>query len=162
LNFRFQTFLEVGTGSGVVALCSCWKGVTRFSEAGYVLQTLPRDQEIVAYCRGPYCMFSDEAVARLQGAQATELLRPRLLRCPPPTREFFTGARYVAVTRLAQACFPVSREASLPRSFGLLRSVGYGAFLRTLKPHVSCVLDPLVSVATTLTVCPPRESCLLW
>src|SRR5215211_6508621 len=30
------------------------------------LQTLPRDQEIVAYCRGPYCMFSDEAVALLR------------------------------------------------------------------------------------------------
>ena len=30
-----------------------------------VLQTLPRDREIVAYCRGPYCVFSDEAVALL-------------------------------------------------------------------------------------------------
>ena len=29
------------------------------------LQTLPRDQEMVAYCRGPYCVFSDEAVALL-------------------------------------------------------------------------------------------------
>jgi rhodanese-related sulfurtransferase len=29
------------------------------------LQTLPRDREIVAYCRGPYCVFSDEAVALL-------------------------------------------------------------------------------------------------
>jgi rhodanese-related sulfurtransferase len=29
------------------------------------LQTLPRDWEIVAYCRGPYCVFSDEAVALL-------------------------------------------------------------------------------------------------
>src|SRR5918911_1484765 len=27
------------------------------------LQTLPKDREIVAYCRGPYCVFSDEAVA---------------------------------------------------------------------------------------------------
>ena len=26
------------------------------------LQTLPKDREIVAYCRGPYCVFSDEAV----------------------------------------------------------------------------------------------------
>ena len=25
------------------------------------LQTLPKDKEIVAYCRGPYCVFSDEA-----------------------------------------------------------------------------------------------------
>ena len=30
------------------------------------LQTLPRDREIVAYCRGPYCVFSDEAVALLR------------------------------------------------------------------------------------------------
>jgi rhodanese-related sulfurtransferase len=30
-----------------------------------VLQTLPKDREIVAYCRGPYCVFSDEAVALL-------------------------------------------------------------------------------------------------
>ena len=29
------------------------------------LQTLPRDRDIVAYCRGPYCVFSDEAVALL-------------------------------------------------------------------------------------------------
>ena len=27
---------------------------------------LPRDREIVAYCRGPYCVFSDEAVAFLR------------------------------------------------------------------------------------------------
>jgi rhodanese-related sulfurtransferase/DNA-binding MarR family transcriptional regulator len=30
------------------------------------LQTLPRDRKIVAYCRGPYCVFSDEAVALLR------------------------------------------------------------------------------------------------
>ena len=30
------------------------------------LQTLPRDQEMVAYCRGPYCVFSDEVVALLR------------------------------------------------------------------------------------------------
>jgi rhodanese-related sulfurtransferase len=30
------------------------------------LQELPRDQEIVAYCRGPYCVFADEAVTLLQ------------------------------------------------------------------------------------------------
>ena len=29
------------------------------------LQALPKDREIVAYCRGPYCVFSDEAVALL-------------------------------------------------------------------------------------------------
>jgi rhodanese-related sulfurtransferase len=30
------------------------------------LDELPRDQEIIAYCRGPYCVFADEAVALLQ------------------------------------------------------------------------------------------------
>ncbi|PIY36822.1 MAG: ArsR family transcriptional regulator, partial [Armatimonadetes bacterium CG_4_10_14_3_um_filter_66_18] len=30
------------------------------------LTELPRDQEIVAYCRGPYCVLSVEAVQRLR------------------------------------------------------------------------------------------------
>src|SRR5260370_18610662 len=30
------------------------------------LPELPRAKEIVAYCRGPYCVFADEAVALLQ------------------------------------------------------------------------------------------------
>ena len=30
------------------------------------LPELPRGKEIVAYCRGPYCVFADEAVALLQ------------------------------------------------------------------------------------------------
>jgi rhodanese-related sulfurtransferase len=30
------------------------------------LERLPRDQEIVAYCRGPYCMLAVEAVERLR------------------------------------------------------------------------------------------------
>src|SRR5215203_1757092 len=30
------------------------------------LEEIPEDQEIVAYCRGPYCVFSDEAVALLR------------------------------------------------------------------------------------------------
>jgi rhodanese-related sulfurtransferase/DNA-binding MarR family transcriptional regulator len=39
------------------------------------LKTLPRDREVVAYCRGPYCVFSDEAVAflRARGYQARRL-----------------------------------------------------------------------------------------
>lgn len=32
------------------------------------LDTLPHGQEIVAYCRGPYCMLAFEAVARLRDA----------------------------------------------------------------------------------------------
>jgi rhodanese-related sulfurtransferase/DNA-binding transcriptional ArsR family regulator len=31
------------------------------------LRELPRDKEIVAYCRGPYCVFADQAVATLKG-----------------------------------------------------------------------------------------------
>jgi rhodanese-related sulfurtransferase/DNA-binding transcriptional ArsR family regulator len=31
------------------------------------LRELPRDQEVVAYCRGPYCVFADQAVAVLKG-----------------------------------------------------------------------------------------------
>jgi rhodanese-related sulfurtransferase len=30
------------------------------------LSELPPDQEIIAYCRGPYCVFADEAVTLLQ------------------------------------------------------------------------------------------------
>lgn len=39
------------------------------------LRLLPRDREIVAYCRGPYCVFSDEAVALLKayGFKASRL-----------------------------------------------------------------------------------------
>jgi rhodanese-related sulfurtransferase len=39
------------------------------------LQTLPKDRELVAYCRGPYCVFSDEAVVflRARGYRARRL-----------------------------------------------------------------------------------------
>ena len=39
------------------------------------LQVFPKDKEIVAYCRGPYCVFSDEAVRVLteRGYQASRL-----------------------------------------------------------------------------------------
>ena len=39
------------------------------------LETLPEDREIVAYCRGPYCVYSDEAVRRLrqEGREARRL-----------------------------------------------------------------------------------------
>jgi rhodanese-related sulfurtransferase len=32
------------------------------------LAELPRDREVVAYCRGPYCAFAHEAVAVLREA----------------------------------------------------------------------------------------------
>ena len=39
------------------------------------LQRLPKDRELVAYCRGPYCVFSDEAIAflRSRGYRARRL-----------------------------------------------------------------------------------------
>jgi rhodanese-related sulfurtransferase len=39
------------------------------------LRDLPPDRQIVAYCRGPYCVFSDEAVKllRARGYQASRL-----------------------------------------------------------------------------------------
>ena len=39
------------------------------------LSELPKSQEIVAYCRGPYCVFSDQAVEflRAKGFQAVRL-----------------------------------------------------------------------------------------
>lgn len=39
------------------------------------IEELPQDQTIVAYCRGPYCLFADEAVAllRSQGFEAYRL-----------------------------------------------------------------------------------------
>ena len=39
------------------------------------LEELPQGREIVAYCRSPYCLFSDEAVAllRSRGYQARRL-----------------------------------------------------------------------------------------
>lgn len=36
------------------------------SELQALLSTLPKTFKIVAYCRGPYCVFADEAVALLQ------------------------------------------------------------------------------------------------
>jgi rhodanese-related sulfurtransferase len=39
------------------------------------LEGIPRDREVVAYCRGPYCVFSDEAVRllRSRGFRASRL-----------------------------------------------------------------------------------------
>lgn len=39
------------------------------------LAGIPKDQDVIAYCRGPYCVFADEAVAllRAQGYQARRL-----------------------------------------------------------------------------------------
>jgi rhodanese-related sulfurtransferase len=58
------------------------------------LRELDPDQEVVAYCRGPYCVFADEAVA---------LLRAR----------GFTARRYVeGYPEWAAAGLPIEREPS--------------------------------------------------
>lgn len=36
-------------------------------ELGRRLKELPKSKEVVAYCRGPYCVFADEAVRLLRG-----------------------------------------------------------------------------------------------
>jgi rhodanese-related sulfurtransferase len=45
------------------------------SDLPSVLPTLPRRREIVAYCRGPYCMYADDAVRllRARGLKARRL-----------------------------------------------------------------------------------------
>jgi rhodanese-related sulfurtransferase/DNA-binding transcriptional ArsR family regulator len=35
-------------------------------ELGERLRELPKDREVVAYCRGPYCVFADQAIAILR------------------------------------------------------------------------------------------------
>lgn len=60
---------------------------------GARLRELTPDQEVVAYCRGPYCVFADEAVA---------LLRAR----------GFTARRYAeGYPEWAAAGLPIEREA---------------------------------------------------
>ena len=39
---------------------------TPLDELETMLDALPRDRDIVAYCRGPYCVLSHEAVERLR------------------------------------------------------------------------------------------------
>ena len=39
-----------------------------FDQLSRRLKELPRRKEIVAYCRGPFCVFADEAVAMLTKA----------------------------------------------------------------------------------------------
>jgi rhodanese-related sulfurtransferase/DNA-binding MarR family transcriptional regulator len=49
---------------------------TPISELRRHLRALPRDAEVVAYCRGPYCVYADEAVRELnrRGFQARRLI----------------------------------------------------------------------------------------
>jgi rhodanese-related sulfurtransferase len=49
-----------------------WAAVGSLDE---LAQTLPKRREIVAYCRGPYCVFADDAVRlmRSRGLKARRL-----------------------------------------------------------------------------------------
>lgn len=38
------------------------------AELSQVIDTLPRDRQVVAYCRGPYCVAAIESVARMRAA----------------------------------------------------------------------------------------------
>jgi rhodanese-related sulfurtransferase/biotin operon repressor len=49
-----------------------------------LLRTLPHDKEIVAYCRGPFCLFSHEAVLKLK----KKGFRARRLSCGLPDWRF--------------------------------------------------------------------------
>jgi rhodanese-related sulfurtransferase/DNA-binding MarR family transcriptional regulator len=46
-----------------------------FSELRKGLRALPKDSEVVAYCRGPYCVYADDAVRELRrrGYRASRL-----------------------------------------------------------------------------------------
>ena len=45
------------------------------AELDVIASTLPRRREIVAYCRGPYCVYADDAVRvlRARGLNARRL-----------------------------------------------------------------------------------------
>ncbi len=46
------------------------------SELRRQLRSLPKDADVVAYCRGPYCVFADDAVRELnrKGYRARRLI----------------------------------------------------------------------------------------
>ena len=37
-----------------------------FSELRRRLRAVPKDREVIAYCRGPFCVYADEAVRLLR------------------------------------------------------------------------------------------------
>lgn len=67
LDVRPPEEYEAGHLAGAVSI--------PLSELGRRLRTLPREREIVAYCRGPYCLMASEAVEflRARGRRATRL-----------------------------------------------------------------------------------------
>jgi rhodanese-related sulfurtransferase len=60
----YSTSRGASTGQRAISVTGVFRGARRGSR----LAELPLDREIVAYCRGPFCLLSDEAV-RLLGAR---------------------------------------------------------------------------------------------
>jgi rhodanese-related sulfurtransferase len=58
LDVRPQPEFQAGHISGAISLPI--KEITRR------LRTIPKDQQVVAYCRGPYCVYADDAVRTLK------------------------------------------------------------------------------------------------
>ena len=58
LDVRPQPEYEAGHIAGALSIPS--------DELARRLKELPRTKEVVAYCRGPYCVFADEAVKTLR------------------------------------------------------------------------------------------------
>jgi rhodanese-related sulfurtransferase/predicted transcriptional regulator len=69
------------------------------------LAELPRDREIVAYCRGPYCVFADEAVRTLRAN------RRKALRLEGGFPEWRTAGRSVERSRAPVAAVRTKRPA---------------------------------------------------
>ena len=67
LDVRPETEFHSGHIAGAMSLPV--KEITRR------LRTIPRDKQVVAYCRGPYCVYADDAVRTLRrrGYQAARL-----------------------------------------------------------------------------------------
>jgi rhodanese-related sulfurtransferase/DNA-binding transcriptional ArsR family regulator len=83
--------VEYDTGHLPGAISIPVGGIARKS----ILQSLPRKREIVVYCRGPYCVWADEAVdvLRRRGFTARRLL------IGPPDWEALGGELETASTR---------------------------------------------------------------
>jgi len=67
LDVRPEPEFQAGHISGAISLPI--KEITRR------LRTIPKNQQVVAYCRGPYCVYADDAVRTLKrrGYQAARL-----------------------------------------------------------------------------------------
>src|SRR6266851_3816676 len=125
------------------------------------LRELPREREIVAYCRGPYCAFAPEAVRTIRGTINRRRRWPRYSiwstskrcarkcarsiakspRTPQLTITSTPGApmRFdLAIRRSRSTSFPITPAKLLPAwailSFGAGRSLVRGLSISALEP----------------------------